>query len=546
MSSSNRWLWYVFGILFVGVLVLKALALYTDYLWFGSVEQGQVFTTILWTKIKLGVVVVVVFFAWLFANIRVARLPLPGDITFIGRRLLPDEEREQIEEYADRALLIFALVGAIMAAVVASGQWHSWLQFKYAVDFNETDAIFHKDIGFYVFKLRFLEWLWRSVYYGVIVTFVVSVLVHLYQEAIRIVGNTVHAISRARWHCMSLLALALFIKIFGYRLDQLNLLFSNRAGVFSGGPGWTDCNARLLVLWILMVAAAVTGIIVLASVKSHRFKVPGYAVGILLLVSFLGGTAYPALLQRLVVVPNQLAKEREYIEHNIAATNKAYGLERVDETNFEVTNDLKAEHIEDNRATIDNIRLWDHRPLQRTNNQEQAIRAYYNFPDVDVDRYMINDRLRQVMLSARQVNASKLPVRNWVSTHLKYTHGYGLCMSPVNEIVGGRGLPEYWVGDIPPVGKHGLKVTRPARPRLSLRGRWRRSRRSRRAPEGASRARGPASRGEAWVAGRKTSPARTTSSSTPRSGSSITRTPEQRRRRPVTTSTPTMRARAEC
>ncbi len=461
MSGSNRWVWYVFGILFVGVLVLKSLALYTDYLWFGSVAQGAVFTTILWTKVKLGAVVAVVFFAWLFANIRVARLPLPGDITFIGRRLLPDEEREQIEEYADRALVLFAVVGALMAGVVASGQWHSWLQYKNAVPFHETDAIFHKDLGFYVFKLRFLEWLWRSVYYGVIATFVVSVLIHLYQEAIRIVGNTVHAISRARWHCMSLLALALFIKIFGYRLDQLNLLFANRAGVFSGGPGFADIHARLPVLWILMVAAAVTGIIVLASVNSHRFKLPGYAVAILLVVSFLGGSAYPALVQKLVVVPNQLDKERTYMEHNILATNKAYGLSHADEVNFKVVNNLQAEHIRANWATIENIRLWDHRPLQQTNNQKQAIRMYYNFPDVDVDRYMIDGRLRQVMLSTRQINASKLPVQNWVSTHLKYTHGYGLCMSPVNEI-GEEGLPNYWIKNIPPVTQHGLKVTRPA------------------------------------------------------------------------------------
>jgi len=455
-------MWYVFGALFLGVLILKALSLYTDYLWFGSVEQGEVFTKIFWTKVKLAAVVGIIFFVWLLANMRLARRPLPDDVTFIGRRLLPDEEREQIEEYADRALLLFALVGAVMAGVVASGQWHAWLQFKYAVPFGETDAVFGKDIGFYVFRLRFIQYLWQAVYYAVVVTFVVSVLLHLYQEAIRVVGNTVQAIPRARAHCLGLLGLALFIKIFGYRLDQFNLLFASRADIFAGGPGYADIHARLPMLSLLMVAAALTGVIIIASIKGRAFKVPGYALGILLVLSFLGGTAYPALVQKLVVVPNQLDKERPYIKHNIAATNKAYALEGVDEVNFDVTNDLSAEHIEDNWATIENIRLWDHRPLQRTNNQEQAIRAYYNFPDVDVDRYTVNGRLRQVMLSSRQINASKLPVQNWVSTHLKYTHGYGLCMSPVNEIVGGkRGMPNYWVGDIPPVGEYGLKVTRP-------------------------------------------------------------------------------------
>jgi len=461
VPKSTRWMWYLFGVLFLGVLVMKALSLYTDYLWFGSVDQGQVFTTIFWAKVKLALVVGALFFAWLLANIRLARLPLPSDVTFIGRRLLPDEERKQIEEYADRALLLFALVGAVMAGVVASGQWNAWLQFKHAVAFNEADVVFGKDIGFYVFRLRFIQYIWQSVYYGLIVTFVVSVLIHLYQEAIRVVGNTVQAIVRARAHCLGLLGLALFVKIYGYRLDQFNLLYSRRVEVFAGGPGYADIHARLPILWILMAAAAITGIIILASIKSRQFKLPGYALGILLVLSFLGGTAYPVVLQRLVVGPNQLEKERPYIERNIAATNKAYGLDTVEDVSFEVANDLRAEHIEDNWATIENIRLWDHRPLQKTNNQKQAIRAYYNFPDVDIDRYTVNGRLRQVMLSARQLNAAKLPGKSWVSARLKYTHGYGLCMSPVNEI-GQEGLPNYWIADIPPAAKHGLAVTRPA------------------------------------------------------------------------------------
>jgi len=462
VDSSNRWLWYIFGLLFLGVLILKGLHQYTEYLWFISLSQGPVFTTMFWTKILLGVVVGALFFGWLYVNLRFARLPLPSDVTFIGKRLLPEEEREQIEGYADRALILFALVGALMAGVMASARWIEWLQFRNMVPFNETDAVFGKDIGFYVFQLRFVEYAWRAIYHALLATFVVSVLVHLYQEAIRVVGNTIHAIPRARAHSLGLLAVALFVKIYGYRIDQYNLLFSNRAGVFQGGPGWADLHCRLPVLYILMVVAAAVGVMMIVSIRSRSYKLPAGALAGLLLVSMLGGTVYPAAMQKLSVVPNQLEKERPYIERNIAATNTAYGLDGVRDIELDINPQLDASDIKENWASIENVRIWDHRPLQRTYNQTQAIRAYYSFPDVDVDRYTIDGRIRQVMLAPRQLNASKLPASNWVSTHLKYTHGYGIAVSPANEIRLPNGQPNYWVSDIPPKSTVGLEVTRPA------------------------------------------------------------------------------------
>ncbi len=456
MDTSNRWLLYVLVAIVALVLIGKGLTLYTDLLWFDSFDLAAVWGTMFWTKLGLGLVVGVAFFAFLYANLRYARRPLPSDVTFIGRRLLPEEEREQIEQYADRALLVFSLVGALMAGMLASAHWLEWLQFLNWVPFGKTDPIFEIDAGFYVFRLRFIEWVWRSIYHALIVTFVVSVLVHLYQEAIRLVGSNIQAIPRARTHALGLLGAALLVKIYGYRLAMFNLLFSTSSSAFQGGAGWTDINARLPVLWILMVAALVCAVIAFVAIKTRNYKLPAGAVGGLLLLSFLGGTVYPLAMQKLVVVPNELDKERKYIERNIEATNYAYGTHMVKERVFDVEEDLDANMIERNWATIENIRLWDHRPLQRTYNQEQAIRAYYNFPDVDVDRYVVDGRLRQVMLAPRQLNADKIPgAQQWVNMHLKYTHGYGLAMSPVNEI-SAEGLPNYWIGDIPPRVREGL------------------------------------------------------------------------------------------
>jgi len=246
VTQPSRTLWYFIGIGLALVLIAKAFTLYTDYLWFVALGQSAVFLTILKARVLLVLVFGVPFFLWLHLNIRFARRPLPDDVTLIGKRLLPAEERAQIEEYADKALLLFALIGAFMVAAVASGHWREWLQFANAVPFSTSgehnDALFGRDAGFYVFKLGFIQYAWRSVFYGIVITLVTCVLVHLYQEAIRVVGNVVHAIPRARAHVLVLLAIALFARIYTYRIAQYNLLFSTHGKDFFG-PTWPlDCR----------------------------------------------------------------------------------------------------------------------------------------------------------------------------------------------------------------------------------------------------------------------------------------------------------------
>jgi len=233
-QQSSKWSKYFLGILISLMLIVWLCRVYTDYQWMDSVAQAAVFVKILGTKIMLAAVVGVIWFIWLYLNLRYARKPLPADVTFVGQRLLPDDEREQIEQYADRGLLIIAIVAGLMAALVASGKWRDYLLFTNAVDFGASDPVLNLEIGFYVFKLSFIQYVWRSLLYGVIIALVLSTLVHLYQEAIRLVGNTVHIMPRARQHLFSLLALALFIKIYDYRLMQFNLMYSSRGEFFSG------------------------------------------------------------------------------------------------------------------------------------------------------------------------------------------------------------------------------------------------------------------------------------------------------------------------
>jgi len=462
-QRSPRALRWFLGIL-IGLILIGWLAnVYSDYLWMQSVDQAPVFVKIITTKLILAIIVGAIFFAWFYVNLRIARRPLPADVTFVGRRLLPDEERQEIEKYADRALLIFALVAALMAALLASGRWRDYLLFTNAVDFGVSDPELGLDVGFYVFKLTFWQYILRSLLYGTIIAFVVSLLVHLYQETIRLVGNTVHAMPTARKHLFSLLALALFIKIYDYRLMQFNLMYSTRSQSFFGAS-YADLHAKFPVLYIMMVAALLAGILLLVCIRQRGFKLAGWTMGVLLAVSLLAGSVYPALIQQLVVKPNELAAETKYMEHNIRATNDAYGLSDVKIGPFPEQQPLSAAIIRKNQETIKSIRLWDHRPLETTYDQQQGLRPYYKFADVDVDRYTVNGEYRQVMLSARQLNYAGLPPKSqtWVNRYLTYTHGYGLCMSPVHESANG-GLPRLWIKDLPPEPESGydeLKVER--------------------------------------------------------------------------------------
>ncbi|MBW2207878.1 MAG: UPF0182 family protein, partial [Deltaproteobacteria bacterium] len=170
----------------------------------------------------------------------------------------------------------------------------------------------------------------------------------------------------------------------------------------------------------------------------------------------------PILVQKFIVKPNEMVKEAPYIAYNIDFTRKAYNLNKIKAVDFEVNDQLNAEDIAKDSATIQNIRIWDERPLLQTYRQIQSIRLYYDFNNVDVDRYYINNQYRHIMLAAREMVVKQLPsqANTWVNRHLVYTHGYGLAASPVNEVTR-EGLPRFFIKDVPPSFEPDLKVERP-------------------------------------------------------------------------------------
>ena len=264
----------------------------------------------------------------------------------------------------------------------------------------------------------------------------------------------------ARTHLLLLGALLLLLKAVGFWLDRFEIVFSERGFIF--GAAYTDVYATLPALGGLALLAVLAAVACVAQIGRPGLYLVGYGLALLAVAWVVGLGAYPALLQRFRVAPNELAAERPFIEHNIRFTRAAFGLDRIQEKEFPADETLDARALSRNETTIKNIRLWDYRPLLRTFGQLQEIRTYYKFVDVDNDRYLINGEYRQLMLSPRELSYQHLQGgRNWINEHLTYTHGYGVVVGPVTRITP-EGLPEFFVKDIPPQSSGRLPGDHPA------------------------------------------------------------------------------------
>jgi len=224
------------------------------------------------------------------------------------------------------------------------------------------------------------------------------------------------------------------------------------------GAGYADMHAKLPAQWILLAVVVIFMGIILVSVLRRNYRWPLYGMAGWIVAAIIVGGIFPGLVQRFQVQPSELAREQPYIEYNIDFTREAFALDRIEEQPFPAGGIPSPEDITRNEVTINNIRLWDNRPLKDTYNHIQSLRPYYDFNDVDVDRYTIDGEYRQVMLSARELSAEKLPTeaQTWINRRLLYTHGYGVTLSPVNEVTS-QGLPVLLVKDIPPVGDFNIE-----------------------------------------------------------------------------------------
>jgi uncharacterized protein len=443
-------------VIFVVVpLAGQAITLYTDWLWFHEVGYASVFTTILWSKVLLGFLAAVVGFVVFYVNLLLTRRGYGSSVDEAPGVPLPNWSL--VEPWYRRLLLPGCLVVGFMLADWGVVEWQDFIAFRNQVDFGVADPLFGLDVGFYVFTYPLLVKLYEFLTMLVAVTFEAVALVYILSRGVRVTPRGLAVTTWAKGHLLALGAAFLAIKAVINWLDGYELLFSHRGAAY--GASYTDVNATLPALNVVIGTTGLAAILCLAQIRRPGLKLA--AAGMVVWgAGSVGLTVYPSAVQRIRVVPSEFAAERTYIERSIAATNRAYGLDRIEERPFPAREDLTAAVLAKNGATIKNTRLWEEGPALDSYAQLQEIRSYYKFVHVDNDRYPMDGELRQVMLSVRELSQSHLPIRTWINEHLVYTHGYGVVAGPVNR-ASREGLPEFFLKDIPPVTAGSLRISRP-------------------------------------------------------------------------------------
>ncbi len=348
---------------------------------------------------------------------------------------------------------------AVFIGLFASNRWETWLAWRNAVEFGQADPILGRDVSFYVFTLPFLQLVRGLAQTLIILAALASAALYLLSGSLTSGFPTRLTMTpAARRHLALLAAGFLLLLAIGAWLSRSEQLV--RGSTLLYGASYADVNGRMPAALLLTVVAVIgAGLALLQAFSRRNWPIP-VAVALYVVVS-VGGEIYSSMLQRFVVTPNEQAREEPYIQHNIEATRRAFALDAVEEREISGDALLTRNDIANNASTLENVRLWDHQPLLETFGQIQEIRTYYDFVSVDNDRYTIDGRLRQVMLSGRELNPNSLPNRTWVNERLTFTHGYGLTLGPVNQVTR-EGLPVLFVRDLPPQTIPDLPIEEPS------------------------------------------------------------------------------------
>ncbi len=435
---------------------------YTDWLWFGEVGYQRVFWVPLLSRIGVTAVVGGVLFVLLWLNLQ-PFLRMGGAQDIID--LEPDRRarggyRRVVRGPRSLGLVVGALaLLAVVTGVSASTRWPMFQQFVHARPFGATDPLFGRNIEFFVFQLPVYQFLESWLFSWLVAIWVAVGVGYYLRHASGMLRGMWALPPGPRAHLSLLAGVILLVRGWGFWLDAYGLEYSQRGAIV--GATFTDVHAVLPALRVLMVLFGLCAGLLFANVRLRTLRLAVTTVLLIAAAWAVGLGVYPRLVQQLRVAPNELTVETPYIRHGITSTLKAYGLDRIQEREF-AAEAVTPEIVARNRATIDNVRLWDYRPLLSAYQQLQALRQYYVFGDVDIDRYTVDGIQRQVMLAARELEASRLsaPARTWVNEHLVYTHGYGLVASLVNR-ASEEGMPEFLIKDIPPSGAPGFVITHP-------------------------------------------------------------------------------------
>lgn len=465
------------GIILALILFFALVEFFTNLLWFKELGYINVFFKELVTQLEFGIPTFLVVSLLCYFYLMAIKKNYYNRLGACSR-----VSPERTINWIARGLsLAFGLVAAIL---VAGQMWFQLLQFTNSTDFSIIDPIFHKDVSFYIFKLEFWQRLNRALI-GLVIGFaIVNFLYYLVllskrrpyffdqqpgdttggpfgsvNPGPRVNRNTVDSLLKVAGTQLVVLGVLFFLLLaLHFYLKQFSLLYSSSSGVVYGA-GFTDIHVTVWVYRLQIALSLAGAILVVLSLRRGQVKRILLAPAAMIVLGLVG-LAAGALVQNLIVEPDEINKEFAYLENNIAFTRYAYDLQDIVTKEYDVQYDLTAEDIANNLETITNIRINDYEPALKYYNQTQGIRLYYSFNDVDVDRYMVNGEYTQTFLSAREIDESAINDQ-WLTSHLMYTHGYGVTLSRVDTVTE-SGQPAMLIDSIPPVSRvEEIQITRP-------------------------------------------------------------------------------------
>ena len=466
MDNTSRPFGKLFWFLIPILALLAIIGGFTDWivewLWLDNLGYEQVFWTIKTTQALLLIGSLIIALLYVIPNMRV--LGKQFSTMSFGQSPLAQLNIPSIS--AKKIKNAFYGLGAIISGFFSLAffmRWDAYFRFHWNETFGQVDPVFGHDIGFYVFRLPFLELIQNSLVSLVFFVTLATIILYVYSGALSLQSaKRLNASDSIKKHISINLGIWLILLSWGYYLQRYDLLYSGGGGVY--GASYVDINIKLPVIWILCILSLVLAGIAFFQLYKSRFKwlmIGGVAT---IVIGGVGNALLPGVVQKFVVEPSELQLEKPYIENSIEQTRKAYALDRMETQPYSAQppEEMTWPTVQKNEQTIENIRLWDPRLLIQTYRQLQEIRLYYQFYNVDVDRYQTDEGYMQMMVSARELS-EELPEQadTWVNRRLQYTHGYGLVMSPVAQ-EGAQGDPRLVVKDIPPVSEMGLNVEQPA------------------------------------------------------------------------------------
>ena len=461
--EGRRWgMWLTFGGIIAALVAFSLVKLWVDLLWFEELGQRDVLVTRLQWSTVMGIGTGLLAFVVLYVNFRIAARVGRNDlfVPFLAQSNPEAPDQPTIPHYIMRPIMLgVAVLGGLFTGLVMAGHWETVLRFIGRSDFGITEPIFHHDVSFYVFSVPMLELIAGFLQTLVVLTLIAVLSAYVAMGVVRY--TPVPRIARhGVLHLAGLLAAFFVLQAFSYRIDVWNIVLSRKGA--ATGAGFTDVHARMPGYWAMAIASLVLAVVIVVLARRNRWRGMGYALVGWFALSVVVTALIPGIVQTVLVEPNEIRRESKVLKNNISMTREGYGLNEVRRQPFNDDANLTPQDLRNNRETTSNIRLWSPDVLQRALAQLQEFRSYYEFNDVDVDRYKIDGQYRQVMLAVRELDPELLTSKTWVNQRLQYTHGYGVVGVWPNRSTS-RGRPEMFLRDIPPVpiGQKDIKVTRP-------------------------------------------------------------------------------------